>query len=41
MGKSEFATNVDKLTNYVSDMIDYNRIIQVYLKYVKYPTDTK
>ena len=31
MGKSEFAANVDKLTNYISDMIDYNRIIQVYL----------
>ena len=31
MGKSEFASGVDKLTNYISDMIDYNRIIQVYL----------
>ena len=31
MGKSEFAASVDKLTNYISDMIDYNRIIQVYL----------
>ena len=31
MGKAEFASGVDKLTNYISDMIDYNRIIQVYL----------
>ena len=31
LGKAEFASGVDKLTNYISDMIDYNRIIQVYL----------
>ena len=31
MGKAEFASGVDKITNYISDMIDYNRIIQVYL----------
>ena len=30
IGKSEFAASVDRLTNYISDMIDYNRIIQVY-----------
>ena len=24
MGKSEFASGVDKLTNYISNMIDYN-----------------
>ena len=32
LGKGEFASGVDKLTNYIADMIDYNRIIQVYLK---------
>jgi hypothetical protein len=31
MGKAEFASGVDKLTNFLSDMIDYNRVIQVYL----------
>ena len=31
MGKAEFASGVDKLTNYISNIIDYNRIIQVYL----------
>ena len=37
MGKSEFASGVDKLTNYISDMIDYNRIIQVYLNMTNTP----
>ena len=31
IGKPEFASGVDKLTNFLSDMIDYNRVIQVYL----------
>ena len=30
-GKPEFASGVDKLTDFLSDMIDYNRVIQVYL----------
>jgi hypothetical protein len=37
MGKAEFASGVDKLTNYISDMIDYNRIIQVYLNMTNTP----
>ena len=31
MGKPEFASGVDKVSNFLSDMIDYNKIIQVYL----------
>ena len=31
MGKPEFASGVDKVSNFLSDMIDYNEIIQVYL----------
>ena len=27
----DFATNVDKISNYISDMIDFNKIVQVYL----------
>ena len=29
--KAEFASGVDKLTSFLPDLIDYNRIIQVYL----------
>jgi hypothetical protein len=31
MGKPEFASGVDKVCNFLADMIDYNKIIQVYL----------
>ena len=31
MDKPEFASIVDKICNFISDMVDYNRIIQVYL----------
>ena len=31
MDKPEFASIIDKICNFISDMIDYNRIIQVYL----------
>ena len=31
MGKPEFASGVDKVCNFLADMIDYNTIIQVYL----------
>ena len=37
MGKSEFASGVDKLTNHIFDMIDYNRIIQVYINMTNTP----
>ena len=28
---SDMATTIDKISNYISDMIDFNKIIQVYL----------
>jgi hypothetical protein len=31
MDKPEFSSIIDKICNFISDMIDYNRIIQVYL----------
>ena len=37
IGKPEFASGVDKLTNFLSDVIDYNRVIQVYLNMSKTP----
>jgi len=37
MGNAECVSGVDKITNYISDMIDYNRIIQVYLNMTNTP----
>ena len=31
MNTADVASNIDKNTNYLSDMIDYNKVIQVYL----------
>jgi hypothetical protein len=28
----DIAANIDKISNYISDMIDFNKIVQVYLK---------
>ena len=31
MNTADVASNIDKITNYLSDMIDYNKVIQVYI----------